>query len=200
MPHNKEYYDWWFVEKSASSGHLWSCIFSKLPNQCERCSTKWNIMRGSGTAWQIAHISYITLVLNHCKYLKCEIAERNAIQPLNSTVISFRFQTWQKKSSSAFKVCGSLPKAVTWQSGTESRAFIHLDSATPMMSVTDDCETLPSLSPHTQCRSPRAEVREGGGRGHNYQYKWSPANDVHCWVAWSSLQGNLSMLICFVDE
>lgn len=105
-----------------------------------------------------------------------------------------------KKSIGAFKVCGSLPKAVTWQSGTESGAFIHLDSATPMMSVTDDCETLPPLSPHTQCRSPRAEVREGGGRGHNYQYKWSPANDVHCWVAWSSLQGNLGVLICFVDE
>lgn len=61
-----------------------------------------------------------------------------------------------------FKVCGSLPKAVTWQSGTESRAFIHLDSATPMMSVTDDCETLPSLSPHSQIRSPRAGVKEGG--------------------------------------
>lgn len=67
VPHNKEYYDWWFVEKSASSGHLRSCIFSKLANQCELCSTKWNIMRGSGTAWQIAHIGCITLVLNRCK-------------------------------------------------------------------------------------------------------------------------------------
>lgn len=53
-------------------------------------------------------------------------------------------------------------------------AFIRLDSATPMMSVTDECETLPSLSPHSQLRSPRAEVKEGGGRGHNYQYKMKP--------------------------
>lgn len=63
------------------------------------------------------------------------------------------------------------PKPVTWQSGPGSGAFIRLDSATPMMSVTDECETLPSLSPHSQLRSPRAEVKEGGGRGHNYQYK-----------------------------
>lgn len=87
------------------------------------------------------------------------------------SVISFIFQGVQEKSSSAFKVCDSSLKAVTWQSGNESRAFIHLERATPMMSVTDDCKTLPSPSPRSQRWSPRAEGKEGGGRGDNYQYK-----------------------------
>lgn len=77
---------------------------------------------------------------------------------------------WEKKKTT-FKVCDSSLKAVTWQSGTENRAFIHLKRATPMMSVTDDCKTLPSLSPHSRFWSLRAEGKEGGGRGDNYQYK-----------------------------
>lgn len=40
-----------------------------------------------------------------------------------------------------------------------------------MMSVTDDYKTLPSPSPHSQLWSLRAEGKEGGGRGDNYQYK-----------------------------
>lgn len=116
------------------------------------------------------------------------------------SVVSFIFPTSEKKSSSTFKVCDSSLKAVTWQSGNESRAFIHLKRATPMMSVTDDCKTLPPPSPRSQLWSLRAEGKVGGGRGDNYQYKWSPANDAHCWIPWSSLQGNLRTLICFVDE
>lgn len=112
----------------------------------------------------------------------------------------FYFPTCGKKKKTTFKVCDSSLKAVTWQSGTENRAFIHLKRATPMMSVTDDCKTLPSLSPHSRFWSLRAEGKEGGGRGDNYQYKWSSANDSHCWVPWYSLQGNLNTLICFVDE
>lgn len=87
------------------------------------------------------------------------------------SVISFIFPTSEKKSSSTFKVCDSSLKAVTWQSGNGSRAFIHLKRATPMMSVTDDCKTLPSPPPRSQLWSLRAEGKVGGGRGDNYQYK-----------------------------
>lgn len=83
----------------------------------------------------------------------------------------FYFLTREKRRISTFKVYDSSLKAVTWQSGNENRAFILFQRGSPMMSVTDDCETLPSPSPHSQLWSLRAAGREGGGRGDNYQYK-----------------------------
>lgn len=82
---------------------------------------------------------------------------------LSSAWLALFSNMCKKKSCSAFRVCDSSLKAVTWQSGTESRAFIHLKSATPMMSVTDDYETLPSSSPCSQLWSQRAERERGWG-------------------------------------
>lgn len=43
----------------------------------------------------------------------------------------FYFLSRLNKRRSTFKVCNSSLKAVTWQSGYKSRAFIHLQSANP---------------------------------------------------------------------